>query len=535
MSRKRIGLVIVFGAALVAALVAGSVHWTRAHASAAPAKFIPAPEGTENLSTLEAYWNNRITYPTGRFNPAWLRAAARQASHSGGTTWTALGPQPERMDGCTGCYNYHKTEGRLNSIAVDPSTTTNGSITAYAGSVGGGVWKTTDCCSTSTTWQVLTDDPLINSTAIDSVTLDPSDPQTIYAGTGDLNYGSFSMGSQGILKSTDGGATWTVLGASVFGPAYTEPAGQFPQYDAVGKVRVDPNNSDNVVAGTKKGIFVSYDAGANWTGPCDLTGTGDRQDVTGLELSDMGAGVTRIIAAVGVRGFATTVQYDLGNNGSNGLYASTLPVSGCPTFASIASNANGFVYGTSISGDPYATGANMNAGSGVDYSGASTGDQLGRVDIAVAPSDPNVIYAQVQAIAGIPGGCGGGPGCQLGIWQTNDGGATWNYMQGSQGQALDNDACGFDYPQNWYDQGLAVDPNNPDNLLVDTYDVWRATRTGTTLTDLTCGYNGAGPHPVHVDQHALAYVPGSSDILLVGSDGGAFATPRTTSSTWTTG
>src|ERR1043166_6475454 len=228
MSRKRIAFVVLVGAALVAALVAGSVHFTRAHAkAAAPAKFMPVPEGTERLNTLESYWNQRITYPTGHFNPAWLRAAARQAARipsrmpdgSNGSSWTSLGPQPERMDGCTGCYNYHKTEGRINAIAVDPTTTTNGSITAYAGSVGGGVWKTTNCCSTSTTWTVLTDDPLINSTAIDTVTLDPNDPQTIYAGTGDLNYGSFSMGSQGILKSTDGGATWTVLGASVFGPA----------------------------------------------------------------------------------------------------------------------------------------------------------------------------------------------------------------------------------------------------------------------------------------------------------------------------
>src|SRR5207249_1969112 len=200
--------------------------------------------------------------------------------------------------------------------------------------------------------------------------------------------------------------------------------------------------------------------------------------------------------------------------------------SGCPTFTSIASNANGFVYGSAISGSPYVTGANMNAGSGVDYSAPnpSVGDQLGRVELAVAPSDPNVIYAQVQSIAPNTAGCGGAPGCQLGVWQTNDGGTNWHFMQGSQGPALDNDPCGFDYPQNWYDQGLAVDPNNADKLMVDTYDVWRATRTGTALTDLTCGYFGTGAHPVHVDQHALAYVPGSSDILLVGSDGGAFAT-----------
>jgi hypothetical protein len=76
MSRKRILFAVVAGAALVAAVVAGSVHWTRSHAkAAAPAKFMPVPEGTERLNTLESYWNTRITYPTGHFNPAWLRGA----------------------------------------------------------------------------------------------------------------------------------------------------------------------------------------------------------------------------------------------------------------------------------------------------------------------------------------------------------------------------------------------------------------------------------------------------------------------------
>src|SRR5213079_3307680 len=138
--------------------------------------------------------------------------------------------------------------GRVNAIAVDPTTTVNSSIVAYLGAVGGGVWKTTNCCSNSTTWSVVTDDPLISTTAIDTVTIDPSDHNTIYAGTGDLNFGSFSMGSQGILKSTDGGSTWQVLGADIFGPAYFEPVGNYPQYAAVGKVRVDPNNSNNVAA-----------------------------------------------------------------------------------------------------------------------------------------------------------------------------------------------------------------------------------------------------------------------------------------------
>ena len=140
------------------------------------------------------------------------------------------------------------------------------------------------------------------------------------------------MGSQGILKSTDAGATWTVLGADVFGPSYDEPPGQFPQYDAVGKVRVDPNNSNNVVAGTRKVSTSRMTAGSTGPARARLTAfSTQRQDITGLELTDMGSGVTRIMAAIGVRGFATTVQYDLGHHGANGIYKGTMPTSGCPS------------------------------------------------------------------------------------------------------------------------------------------------------------------------------------------------------------
>src|SRR5206468_4434578 len=123
-----------------------------------------------------------LTYPTGIFNPAWLRLAAAKdaliphaipaglplnlkntASPLALTTsgFTALGPQPERMTGCTLCFDYTITEGRVNDIVVDPTTTTPGSIVAYLGSVGGGVWKTTNCCSSATSWSVTTDDPLL--------------------------------------------------------------------------------------------------------------------------------------------------------------------------------------------------------------------------------------------------------------------------------------------------------------------------------------------------------------------------------------
>lgn len=498
-----------------------------------PLRYMPVEGGeADDLDRMEQDWHNRLTYPTGIFNPEWVRAAAltdaamvrsvpfgQRVSLGLGTNslttldptnFTSLGPKPLRMTGCSGCYDYGTTEGRVNDIVVDPTTTTNGSIVAYAATVGGGVWKTTNCCSSSTTWAVTTDDPLLATISIDTVTIDPLNHNTIYAGTGDLNFGSFSMGSQGILKSTDGGATWTLLGANVFGPALPEPAGQFPQYNAVGKVRVDPRNSSNVVAGTKTGLYFSYDGGVNWSGPCTTNAfSTQRQDITGLALTDVG-GSTRIIAAVGVRGFSTTVQYNLGQNGANGIYQATMPASGCASFSPITTNANGWT--------------NLNATSGTPYGGAGVGNQVGRIDIAVAPSNSNYIYAQLQSItSNANSGCGSAQGCQLGAYRSTDGGVTWTLIPGSPGASLRNctNAAG-DYPQNWYDQGVAVDPNNPDRAFFDTYEIWFWANGNTSWNDTTCGY-GAN-RGVHVDQHALAFVPGSSSILLAGNDGGIHGT-----------
>ena len=175
-----------------------------------PARYMPVPgasprgEEAAGLAQLEQYWFDRLTFPTGRFNPAWVRAAARQHARMPSgvpfgqhlklnfanpnalntTSFTALGPQPERMTGCSGCFNYTTTQGRVNAIVVDPTTTINGSIVAYLGAIGGGVWKTTNCCSDMTTWTVVTDDPLIGTTAIDALEMDPNNHNTIYAGTG---------------------------------------------------------------------------------------------------------------------------------------------------------------------------------------------------------------------------------------------------------------------------------------------------------------------------------------------------------------
>lgn len=489
----------------------------------APLLYAPEPgqESGESarLLALGDYFFHRVSYPTGQFDGRWYLEAKAQdeqvqrAVPAGEVTYdratsqsplaldpgkfTSLGPKPLQSDGCINCYNYGLVAGRTNVMVIDPVEPN----IAYLGSDGGGVWKTTNCCTAATTWTSVTDDRLLSTIAIGDLTIDPNNHAVVYAGTGDLRFGSFSFGSAGVLKSSDHGATWEVLGADVFNGVYTQPSGVFPQYQAIGKVRVDPNNSNNLAVGTKTGLFFSYDAGANWTGPCVTNAhSTQRQDVTGLLTRDDGA-TTLLYAFVGARGFNTPVQPNLNLNGANGAYRAAWPASGCPASWDLLSRPdNGWPADTS---------------SGTPYSALNVGNQLGRLDVAMAPSNPDVIYVQVQAINA---GSGTQRGGQLGVWRTTDGGATWQQRSSPTGLT----GCSGDYNQNWYDQGVTVDPNNPDVVYMSTVDIFRSTNGGTTFTNLTCGY--AGEETVHVDHHALAYVPGSSSTLIAGSDGGAYVT-----------
>lgn len=448
---------------------------------------------TVALLGMSDYWATRYTYPTFHFDPNWLVDAAEQdrfvpsgmpsgeyASNKGPNapltldpnSFTFVGPLPLLQGG-------RNVAGRTNVIAVDPSNT----AVVYIGSDGGGVWKTTNCCSAATTWTNVTDALHINNIAIGDIIIDPNNSNTIYAGTGDLRYGSYSFGSSGLLKSTDAGATWTVLGESVFVPNY--PTTGYPQYQAIGKVQVDPNNSNTVIVGTKTGLYFSYDAGTNWTGPCVTNAhASQRQDITGLLVRDDGA-TTALYASVGTRGFGTPVQPDLSNTGANGVYRTTVPVSGCPASWTLLNN-----------GWPAGTG-----------DGNPANDQVGRIDLAMAPSNQQVIYAQVADNTN--------GGATRGVWRTVDGGTTWT--QQATPATFTAAACPGGIGQTWYNAGITVDPNNSNTVFLSMIDVYKTTNGGTTFTNITTGYCGGF---VHVDNHARAFLGNSSSNLLIGNDGG---------------
>lgn len=448
--------------------------------------------------SLGDYWAIRYAYPTMKLDPSWITEGLKQhtntvskspsASYSKAaaiksistSNFTALGPKPVNS------FGGRAFAGRVNVIVSHPQN----SAIAYLGVDGGGIWKTVNCCNTNTSWQNVTDSEVVLGGAIGDLFMDPNNPDIIYAGTGDLRYGSYSFGSAGVLRSKDAGSTWQILGDTVFAPYREQPVGDFPQYQAIGKVRINPLDSTQIVVGTKTGLFFSYDDGHNWTGPC-LTNSFSlqRQDITGLEVSGQG----QIYAAVGTRGHSTTVQPDLDQNGANGIYKTSFPGNGCPIWTLVSRVDNGWPAGT---------------GTGLAY----PVNTLGRIDLAMAPSDNNVVYAQIANISTRE---------VLGVWKTTNGGILWTQTATTS----DIGGCDDAGTQAWYDMGMSISPSNPDVVFLSAVDLFKSTDGGNTFNNSTCGYNaGSLGDFVHVDHHARTYVANDETQLLLGSDGGVFYT-----------
>ncbi len=140
---------------------------------------------------------------------------------------------------------------RINVVAAHPGDPNQ----IYAGFSAGGLYKTTDG---GENWQAIFDDfPFL---AIGAIAPDPTDPETVYLGTGDPNISGNPFIGNGVYKSMDGGQRWIHLGLSEVG--------------IVSKLIVDPSNSQVVYAatmgvpyfrGTDRGVYKSLDGGEHWT------------------------------------------------------------------------------------------------------------------------------------------------------------------------------------------------------------------------------------------------------------------------------
>lgn len=113
-----------------------------------------------------------------------------------GTSWKELGP--------------NNLGGRSRAIMVDPNDVSGNTL--WAGSVGGGLWKTTNINSASPNWVPVND--LANNLAVTSIAYDPSNTQVMYFSTGEGYFNIDAIQGLGVWKSTNGGVTWTQLAAT---------------------------------------------------------------------------------------------------------------------------------------------------------------------------------------------------------------------------------------------------------------------------------------------------------------------------------
>ena len=137
--------------------------------------------------------------------------------------------------------------GRTRTIVIDANDPSG--QTWFAGSVGGGIWKTTD---KGINWTALTDD--LPRLAVSTIVQAPSNPLIFYAGTGEGYPNIDSVIGDGILKSTDGGTTWTPL---------TSTQGMIG-FRFVNRLIVSPSDPNLVLAATQGGIMRSTDGGGSW-------------------------------------------------------------------------------------------------------------------------------------------------------------------------------------------------------------------------------------------------------------------------------
>jgi hypothetical protein len=142
--------------------------------------------------------------------------------------------------------------GRTRSVLVHP---TNPSL-MFAGTVGGGIWKSTNG---GTNWSLV--DDKFRSLAIGCMAFDPSNPDVIYAGTGEGFFNSDAIAGAGIYKSIDGGLTWNLMpGTENFGN--------------VCRIAVSPANSNLILVSTRYGgIRRTVDGGANWNTVANAQGS----------------------------------------------------------------------------------------------------------------------------------------------------------------------------------------------------------------------------------------------------------------------
>ena len=316
----------------------------------------------------------------------------------------------------------------------------------YIGVSNGGVWKTTDY---GRTWNPIFDDQPTGS--IGDIVVAPSNPNVIYVGSGEgLQRPDLSVGN-GMYKSLDAGKTWSHLGLE--------------NVQQIGGLAIDPKNENRVFVAAlghpygpnpERGVYRTIDGGKTWKNVLFKDeNTGAVQVIIDPKNSD-------IIYADMWAARQGPWENGAWNGKESGLYKST---------------DGGETWNKLTKGLP------------------STEQGLGRIGFCISPSDPNRLYATVDA------------GKFGGLYRSDDAGESWASMTGDEriwGRGGDFAA-------------VTVDPNNADIVYSADVVVWKSVDGGKTWS----AFRGA---PGGDDYHRIWINPTDTKIILIASDQGAIIT-----------
>ncbi len=310
----------------------------------------------------------------------------------------------------------------------------------YFGAVDGGVWETHNA---GRTWTPIFDQQPVGS--IGAIAVASSDPKVIYVGSGEADMRSDIGYGNGMYKSTDGGRHWTPIGLT--------------DSQQIGAVLVDPKNADTVYvaalghaygANAERGVFKSSDGGRTWKKVLY------KNDNTGAIDLAFGGSDQTIFAALWQTRRPPWNVYPPSKGPGSGLYVSH------------------------DAGDHW-----------TQISGRGFPDEgVGRIGVAVAPSNPQIVYALVDADQG-------------GLYKSSDGGVHWTRV--SDDQRI--------WQRGWYFSGVTVDPKNPDIVYVCDTVIYKSSDGGKTFLPLK-------GDPTGDDYHSLWIDPDNSAHMIAGSDQG---------------